>query len=117
MVLICSRVLSSRCPLLEEIHLPVLSNHALRSLSEMSSLKSLRSDRTKFFNRRGLWHLCHPESETHLNLESLHLGVFKHKHFNKLDVSKFFACMKKIKSFSLMDEDRPKLGVGNMNYR
>ena len=83
----------------------------------MSSLKSLRSDRTKYFNRRGLWHLCHPESETRQNLETLHLGVFKHRHFNKVDVSKFFSGMRMIKSFSLMDEDRPKMSVGNMNYR
>jgi len=88
------------------LHLPVVSNVALRSISDMDRLRRLVSDRTKGFNKRGLYHLCHPDSKTNANLEVLHLGVFKHKHFEKSDVAGFFKCMKNLRDFSLFDKDR-----------
>lgn len=100
---------------LKELHLPVCSNYALRSISDMPNLRHLRTDRTRHFNRRGLWHLCHPEAKTRYKLESLHLGVFKHYLFEKLETSKFFMCMKNLTDFSLMDEDRALMKIGTMN--
>ncbi len=39
------------------------------------------------------------------------MGVFKHHLFNKIDTFKFFACMKALKSFSLVDENRRLINV------
>ncbi len=47
-------------------------------------------------------------------MERLHFGVFKHHHFNKIDCSKFLACMKALKSFSFRDEERQLIQVGNI---
>jgi hypothetical protein len=45
----------------------------------LPSLVSLRSDRTKDFDERGLRYLSGEESMLRRNLQVLHLGVFKHK--------------------------------------
>ncbi len=112
------------CELLEEnaaglrsLHLPVCSNIALRSISDIAGLKVLRADRTQHFNKRGLRHLCHHRSKTRHCLESLRLGVFKHRNFNKLDAYKFFKGMRALKSFSLMEEDRSLIKVGSLHRR
>ena len=91
---------------IENLHLPVASNIALRSVSDMRRIRAVRADRTKAFNKRGLYHLCHPESHTRLALKVLHLGVFKHTHFEKQDVAEFIKCMKNLVDFSLLDGDR-----------
>jgi len=91
---------------LENLHLPVASNIALRSVSDMKKIKVLKADRTKAFNKRGLYHICHPESATREGLKVLHLGVFKHTHFEKQDVAEFLKCMGNLIEFSLLDSDR-----------
>eukprot|EP00092_Neocalanus_flemingeri_P003022 GFUD01003231.1.p1 GENE.GFUD01003231.1~~GFUD01003231.1.p1 ORF type:complete len:621 (-),score=171.92 GFUD01003231.1:623-2485(-) len=91
---------------IENLHLPVASNLSLRSVSDIRRIRSLRADRTKAFNKRGLYHLCHPESHSRAGLQVLHLGVFKHTHFEKQDVAEFLKCMKNLLEFSLLDSDR-----------
>jgi len=91
---------------LESLHLPVASNIALRSVSDIKKLRSFRSDRTKAFNKRGLYHLCHPESHSRDGLKVLHLGVFKHAHFEKQDVADFIKCMSGLTEFSMLDSQR-----------
>ncbi len=85
---LCSALVAS-APNLSVLHLPVVTNEALRHVSDLPHLVSLSADRTRHFNRRGLWHLCHPMSKAKITLRKLHLGVFKHHHFNKLDASKW----------------------------
>jgi len=91
---------------IENLHLPVVSNIALRSVSDIRKIRAVKADRTKAFNKRGLYHLCHPESHTREGLQVLHLGVFKHTHFEKQDVAEFLKCMKNMVEFSLLDSDR-----------
>jgi len=91
---------------IENLHLPVASNIALRSVSDIRMIRSLRCDRTKAFNKRGLYHLCHPESHSRAGLKVLHLGVFKHTHFEKQDVAEFLKCMSSLVEFSLLDNNR-----------
>ena len=91
---------------LEHLHLPVASNVALRAVSDMASLFHLQADRTKNFDRRGLYHLCHPQSSSRYKLKVLHLGVYRHKHFEKQDVAEFLHCMQGLQEFSLLDNER-----------
>jgi len=91
---------------LENLHLPVASNIALRSVSDIKKIRVFKADRTKAFNKRGLYHLCHPESHTKEGLHVLHLGVFKHTHFEKQDVAEFLKCMRNLVEFSLLDSER-----------
>lgn len=99
-------VLKDHAGNIENLHLPVASNIALRSVSDIKNIRTLRSDRTKAFNKRGLYHLCHPESHSREGLRVLHLGVFKHTHFEKQDVAEFLKCMKNLTEFSLLDSGR-----------
>jgi len=99
-------VLKDSAENLENLHLPVASNIALRSVSDIKKIKVLKADRTKAFNKRGLYHLCHPESHTREGLRVLHLGVFKHTHFEKQDVAEFLKCMRNLVEFSLLDNER-----------
>jgi len=101
-----ARVIKKTCINLENIHLPVASNNVLLSVSDTMNVRSFKSDRTKSFDKRGLYHLCHPDSQSQKSLQVLHLGVFKHSHFEKQDVSVFLRCMKGLVEFSLMDSDR-----------
>ena len=87
------------------------TNHALRLISDLPSLVSLRVDRTKRVSRKGLAELAHKDSKTRDNLEVLHLGVFKHKNFDKVDVARFFTSMTALKEFSLLGEDRATVKV------
>ena len=93
------------CPNLENLHLPVTSNIVLNHLSQMK-IKAFKSDRTKGFNKTGLYHLCRPGSHSHRHLQVLHLGVFKHSRFEKQDVAEFVRCMKSLREFSLLDSAR-----------
>ena len=101
-----AKVIKKTCSKLENLHLPVASNNVLLSISDTKNIRSFKSDRTKSFDRRGLYHLCHPDSQSQLTLQVLHLGVFKHSHFEKQDVAVFLSCMKGLVEFSLMDSDR-----------
>lgn len=101
-----AEALVKNAPHLLELSLPVCSNLTLLHASNMPKLISFQAERTKKLNRRGLWHLCHPDSISKYQMEVLELGVFKHEFFRKLDVAKFFTCMKRLKKFSLRDEER-----------
>jgi len=101
-----AKVIKKTCSKLENLHLPVASNNVLLSISDTKDIRSFKSDRTKSFDRRGLYHLCHPDSQSRQSLQVLHLGVFKHSHFEKQDVAVFLRCMKGLVEFSLMDSDR-----------
>ena len=101
-----SKVIKKTCSKLENLHLPVASNNVLLSISDTKDIRSFKSDRTKSFDKRGLYHLCHPDSRSQQSLQVLHLGVFKHSHFEKQDVAVFLRCMKGLVEFSLMDSDR-----------
>ena len=90
------------------------TNWALRHASELPSLVALRIDRTRKVNRKGLWELAHLESRSRTNLRVFHMGVFKHQHFDKVDVAKFFASMPALREFSLRDETRATVKV-NLN--
>jgi len=98
---------------LTQLHLPVVSNVALRSCSDMPSLKDLKSDRTKAFNSRGLSYLADQRSKTYTNLEILHLGVFKHANFDKQSVADFLKKMRTLRDFSLLDSDRSLVEQNN----
>lgn len=102
---LCDHLKSSALNL-THLHLPVVSNIAVKSAANMQNLKELKSDRTKSFNNRGLQYLFHKDSQTHRNLEILHLGVFRHKHFEKEDVAEFLKNMPRLRDFSLLDSDR-----------
>jgi hypothetical protein len=106
MHVLCSALLAS-APNLSVLHLPVVTNVGLRHISDMPRLVSLSADRTYEFDRRGLWHLCHPMAKAKVTLRRLRLGVFKQHHFNELDVSRFFACVSQLTSFSLMEVNSP----------
>ena len=101
-----ARVIKKTCSNLDNLHLPVASNNVLLSVSDTRNVRSFKSDRTKSFDRRGLYHLCHPDSISQKHLEVLHLGVFRHSNFEKQDVAVFLRCMKGLVEFSLMDSDR-----------
>ena len=101
-----ARVIKKTCSNLDNLHLPVASNNVLLSISDTKNVRSFKSDRTKSFDRRGLYHLCHPDSQSQQFLQVLHLGVFRHSHFEKQDVAVFLRCMKGLVEFSLMDSDR-----------
>lgn len=98
--------LQSAATNLTQLHLPVVSNVALRFASGMPSLKELKSDRTKAFNNRGLGYLADQRSKTYTNLEILHLGVFEHVGFEKIHVADFLKKMRTLRDFSLLDSDR-----------
>ena len=72
----------------------------------MPQLTHLRIERTKHFNVSGLQHLSDIRSDSRYNLRSFHLGVFKHKHFDKLGVAEFLSNMPNLTDFSLQEEDR-----------
>jgi hypothetical protein len=89
-----------------KLHLPVGSNEVLVECSKMDSLVALIIDRTRQFNYNGLRQLCHRDAFSRVNLKILHIGIFRHHRFSKLDVSKFLSKMANLTSFSLLDEDR-----------
>lgn len=91
---------------LTHLHLPVMSNYCAKYLSILPNLISLKSDRTKDFDVHGLRYLSSENSATRSNLQDFHLGVFKHRRFDKLDVTRFFVKMSALKSLSLLDEKR-----------
>ena len=97
--------MKTTCPHLENLHLPVTSNLVLHNLSQ-TRIKAFKSDRTRGFNRTGLYHLCSPGSRSHRHLQVLHLGVFKHSRFEKQDVAQFVQQMNSLREFSLLDKDR-----------
>ena len=100
------RIIKKTCTSLDNLHLPVTSNNVLLSVSDIKNVRSFKSDRTKSFDKRGLYHLCHPDSQSQKTLQVLHLGVFKHSNFEKQDVAVFLRCMKGLVEFSLLDSDR-----------
>ena len=99
-------VIKKTCTNLKSVHFPVCSNNVLLSISDTNHIQSFKSDRTKSFDRKGLFHLCHPDSLSHQSLQVLHLGVFKHSHFEEHDVVAFLRCMKGLVELNLMDSDR-----------
>lgn len=101
---------------LSDLHLPVMSNKAMEYVAEISTLQRLKCDRTRCFNRKGLLALSAEESKCVESLQELHIGVFKQHLFQKQDVYEFFCVMKNLKSFSLMEENRALIKVGNL-YR
>jgi len=94
---------------LDHLHLPVASNLVFRSCSEMESLSHLHVDRTRKFQKRGLFHMCHPDSRSRQGLRVLHIGVYRHKHFEKQDVSNFLNCMRNLEEISFLDRERAKV--------
>ena len=79
-------------------------------ISFIKKIRAFKADRSKNFDKKGLYHLCHPESESRRSLQVLHIGVFKHSHFEKQDVSVFLKCMEGLVEFSLLDHDRALAG-------
>jgi hypothetical protein len=85
---LCSALVAS-APNLTVLHLPVVTNASLRHVSDLPRLVSLSADRARSFDRRGLWHLCHPTAKAKVTLRRLHLGVVEKHHFNELDASRW----------------------------
>lgn len=108
-----AKVIKKTCSNLDNLHLPVASNNVLLSISDTKNVRSFKSDRTKSFDRRGLYHLCHPDSQSQQSLQVLHLGVFRHSYFETQDVSLFLRCMKSLVDFSLMDSDRALVSLNS----
>ena len=105
-----TKTIKNCCNNLENIHFPVTSNTILLFISYIRNIRAFKADRSKNFDKRGLSHLCHPESESKKSLQVLHIGVFKHSHFEKQDVSVFLRCMEGLVEFSLLDHDRALAG-------
>ena len=101
-----TKTIKKTCTNLQNIHFPVSSNQVLFALSDIKNIRSFKTDRTKNFDKRGLYHLCHPDSESKKSLQVLHIGVFKHSNFEKQDVAVFLRCMNNMVEFSLLDSDR-----------
>ena len=106
-----TKTIKKTCTNLQNIHFPVSSNQVLFALSDIKNIRSFKTDRTKNFDKRGLYHLCHPDSESKKSLQVLHIGVFKHSNFEKQDVAVFLRCMINLVEFSLMDGDRTLVGL------
>ena len=104
-----SVALKDFAPALKKLRLPICSNYILKNLSQHPRLSMFVGDRSKHFDRRGLFHLCQTRSYTQVNLRVLHIcvGVYSSKrHFNKLDAAKFLQAMQNLTTFSFMDETR-----------
>ena len=98
--------LKKRAPFLTKLQIPVGSNAICTHVAMLPELQYLVIDRTKHFNFKGLIALSHPTAFTMFNLRVLHLGIFKHHHFNKTEVAFFLSKMVNLTAFSTMDEDR-----------
>ena len=109
-------ILSRNSLRVSDLHLPVMSNRCMEFVSQMSTLQRLKCDRTKCFNRKGILALSAENSKCVESLQDLHIGVFKQHLFQKQDVYEFFCVMKNLKSFSLMEENRALIKVGDL-YR
>ena len=105
-----TKTIKNCCSNLENIHFPVTSNTILFFISFIKKIRAFKADRSKNFDKKGLYNLCHPESESRRSLQVLHIGVFKHSHFEKQDVSVFLKCMEGLVEFSLLDHDRALAG-------
>ena len=104
-------ILARKAANLKELRLPVFSNRAAFAVAKMKRLQSFKCDRTKHFTHRGLDSLINGAE----SLQSVHLGLFKHKLFNKLDALKFLDKRRDLKGFSLMEEDRLLVSFGGGN--
>lgn len=91
---------------LDRLHLPVASNLVFRCCSDLESLSHLHVDRTRHFQKRGLFHMCHPDSKSKKGLRVLHIGVYRHAHFEKQDVANFLECMTNLEELSFLDRHR-----------
>jgi len=103
--------LKRSCRNLENLHLPVASNKIFLSISDVHNIRALKVDRTRHFNKQGLYHLCHPDSQSKKTLQVLHIGVFKHVEFEKQHVAEFLRCMTSLLEFSLLDSNRALVRV------
>ena len=110
-----AKTIKKSCSKLQNLHFPISSNEVFLSVSDIQNLRAFITDRTKHFNKEGLYHLCHPESESRKSLKKLHIGVFKHNKFEKQDVAVFFKCMNLLEDFTMLDRDRMLVKVDGSN--
>ena len=98
--------LKQTCTNLENLHLPLATNKVFLSVSDIQKIRAFKTDRTKNFDKKGLYSLCHPDAVSKQTLQVLHIGVFRHKNFEKQDVAQFVRCMTSLMEFSMLDNER-----------
>jgi len=99
-------VLRESAPNLENLVLPIASNIVLSSVSGMSNLRAFCCERSVKLNKRGLLSICARDAKSRKKLEVCHIGIFRHKNFEKNAVSPFVRFMENLKEFSFVDHQR-----------